>query len=107
MKTQIYLIRHCESEGNACRRNHAQFDGIVTRKGLVQSEVLADRFDEVPLTALYSSDAYRARMTAEPLAARKKLKIRYRRLLREYTIGCWEGLSIGDTALRYPDLWKI
>ena len=107
MKTQIYLVRHCESEGNACRRNHAQFDGIVTRKGLVQSEALAKRFENIPVTAIYSSDAYRARMTAEPLAARKNLKVKLRRLLKEYTIGCWEGGSIGNTALKYPDLWKV
>ena len=107
MKTQIYLVRHCESEGNACRRNHAQFDGIVTRKGLVQSEALAKRFADIHIDAIYSSDAYRARMTAEPLAAQKHLKVKLRRLLREYTIGCWEGGAIGTTALKYPDLWKV
>ncbi len=107
MKTKIYLVRHCESEGNACRRNHAQFDGIVTRKGLVQSEALAKRFADVHIDAIYSSDAYRARMTAEPLAKQKNLKVKLRRLLREYTIGCWEGGAIGTTALKYPDLWKV
>ena len=60
MKTQVYFVRHCESEGNACRRNHAQFDGIVTRKGILQSEVLADRFQSIAVTAVYSSDSYRA-----------------------------------------------
>lgn len=105
MKTQIYLVRHCESEGNACRRNHAQFDGIVTRKGLQQAEALAMRFADIPVTAIYSSDAYRSRMTAAPLARQKNLPIHYRMLLREYTIGCWEGGSIGNTALAYPEKW--
>ncbi len=105
VKTQIYLVRHCESEGNACRRNHAQFDGFVTRKGLAQAEALTKRFENIPVTAIYSSDSYRSRMTAAPLAERKGLSIKYRMLLREYTIGCWEGTSIGNTALAYPDLW--
>ena len=105
MKTQIYLVRHCESEGNACRRNHAQFDGFVTRKGLAQAEALTKRFENIPVTAIYSSDSYRSRVTAAPLAERKGLSIKYRMLLREYTIGCWEGTSIGNTALAYPDLW--
>lgn len=105
MKTQIYLVRHCESEGNACRRNHAQFDGFVTRKGLAQAEALTKRFENIPVTAIYSSDSYRSRMTAAPLAQLKGLGIKYRMLLREYTIGCWEGTSIGNTALAYPDLW--
>lgn len=107
MKTQIYLVRHCESEGNACRRSHAQFDGFVTRKGLRQAQALADRFDSIPVTAVYSSDAYRSRLTAAPLAARKGLDVKYRMLLREYTIGCWEGFSIGDTALAYPELYAV
>ena len=105
MKTQVYLVRHCESEGNACRRSHAQFDGFVTRKGLKQAEALADRFEQIPVTAMYSSDSYRSRMTAAPLAARKGLPVKYRMLLREYTIGCWEGMSIGNTALAYPDIY--
>ena len=68
MKTTIYMVRHCESEGNACRRSQARFDGIVTRKGLEQSQVLADHFADTPITAIYSSDAYRSRVTAAPLA---------------------------------------
>jgi len=104
-KTTIYMVRHCESEGNACRRSHALFDGIVTRKGLEQAEALAQRFADVPVTAVYSSDAYRSRMTAEPLAKAKNLPVQYRLLLREYTIGAWEGLSIGYTARTYPELY--
>ena len=107
MKTKVYLVRHCESEGNACRRNHAQFDGFVTRKGLAQSEALADRFDDMKVDAIYSSDSYRSRVTAAPLAARKGLPVKYRMLLREYTIGCWEGGSIGNTALAFPEKWSV
>ncbi len=107
MKTQIYLIRHCESEGNICRRNHAQFDGIVTRKGVMQSESLANRFDDVEIDAIYSSDAYRSIVTATPLAKRKGLPIKLRRLLREYTIGNWEGTGIGDMARDQADMWNV
>lgn len=106
MKTTIYMVRHCESEGNACRRSQALFDGIVTRKGLKQAEALAARFADIPVTAIYSSDAYRSRMTAEPLANAKNLPVQYRMMLREYTIGAWEGLAIGYTACRFPELYK-
>ena len=103
MNTTLYLIRHCESEGNACRRSQARFDGIVTRKGLLQAEAVAHRFADVPITAIYSSDAYRCRVTAAPLAAAKGLPVQYRMLLREYTIGIWEGYSIGYTARRFSE----
>ena len=105
MKTTIYMVRHCESEGNSCRRSHAQFDGIVTRKGLLQSDALAARFADVPVTAIYSSDAYRSRMTAEPLSAAKGLPVQLRTLLREYTIGIWEGVAISRSARQYPELY--
>jgi len=104
-KTTIYMVRHCESEGNACRRSHALFDGIVTQKGLQQAQALADRFADIPVTAIYSSDAYRSRVTAEPLAKAKNLPVQYRLLLREYTIGAWEGLGIGYTANRFPEIY--
>ena len=107
MKTTVYLVRHIESEGNICRRNHAQFDNFPTRKGLMQAESLADRFDSIHVDAVYSSDLYRAMMTAKPLADRKGLKVQPRRLLREYTIGNWEGTGIGETASRYPELWNV
>lgn len=105
MKTTIYMVRHCESEGNSCRRNHAQFDGFVTRKGLLQSDALARRFAAVPVTAIYSSDAYRSRVTARPLAEAKGLPVQLRTLLREYTIGIWEGVSIARSARQYPELY--
>ena len=106
MKTTIYMVRHCESEGNACRRSQARFDGIVTRKGLEQAQVLSDHFKNMPITAIYSSDAYRCRATAEPLSKATGLPVQYRMMLREYTIGAWEGYSIGYTANRFPGLYE-
>ncbi|MBE6918489.1 MAG: hypothetical protein E7469_02255 [Ruminococcaceae bacterium] len=105
MKTTLYLVRHCESEGNSCRRSQAQFDGIVTRKGLRQADALAQRFADIPVTAVYSSDAYRSRMTAQPLADAKGLPVQLRTLLREYTIGIWEGMSIARSARQNPELY--
>ncbi len=104
MKTTLYMVRHCESEGNACRRSHAQFDGIITRKGQRQAEALAKRFQDVPITAIYSSDAYRSRMTAQPLAEATGLPVQLRMLLREYTIGTWEGFSVGHTGRLFPEI---
>ena len=106
MKTRIYLVRHCESEGNLCRRNHAQFDGIVTKKGLLQAQALCERFKDEKIDGVYSSDAFRAVTTAEPVARSHNLEVQLRRLWREYTIGIWEGTSIGWTAYNYPKQWN-
>ena len=98
----IYLIRHCESEGNACRRAQAQTDALVTRRGYEQNEVLRRRFAGVPIDALYSSDAFRSIMTLTPIARERHLPINVRISLREVTTGVWEDCAWGNIAKDYP-----
>ena len=62
---EIYLIRHTQAEGNRYRMMQGAWDGSVTEKGRAQIESLAERFRDVPLDAVYSSDLTRAVMTAE------------------------------------------
>ena len=50
---KIYLIRHCESEGNACRRTQAHVDALVTTKGYEQNEMLRRRFKGIHIDAIY------------------------------------------------------
>ena len=42
MTTRIYLVRHCEAEGNVYRRIHGVTDSRVTPKGRLQIAALAD-----------------------------------------------------------------
>ncbi|MGO5023265.1 GNAT family N-acetyltransferase [Lawsonibacter sp. LCP25S3_G6] len=99
---KIYLIRHCESEGNACRRTQAQTDALVTTKGYLQSEALRRRFQGIAIDGLYSSDAYRSILTLEPIAKERGLPIRVRIHLREITTGVWEDMAWGNIAQEYP-----
>ena len=100
---KIYLIRHCESEGNACRRTQAHVDALVTTKGYEQNEMLRRRFKDVPIDALYSSDSYRSIMTVQPIAEERNLPINVRILLREVTTGIWEDGAWGNIAKDYPE----
>ena len=100
---KIYLIRHCESEGNACRRTQAHVDSLVTHKGYQQNEMLRRRFKNIRIDALYSSDSYRSIMTIEPIAKERGLPIRGRILLREVTTGIWEDMAWGNIAMEYPE----
>ena len=103
---KIYLIRHCESEGNACRRTQAQVDALVTMKGYEQNEMLRRRFKDIDLSAAYSSDSFRSIMTAKPIADEKKIPIRVRISLREITTGVWEDMAWGNIAEDYPEANK-
>ena len=98
----IYLIRHCESEGNACRRTQAQADALVTTKGYLQNEMLRRRFRDLPIDGIYSSDAFRSIMTVDPIAKERGLPIRVRIHLREVTTGVWEDMAWGNIAQEYP-----
>jgi probable phosphoglycerate mutase len=62
--TKIYLIRHAEAEGNLYRRIHGWYDGAVTDMGYRQIEALKQRFADIKIDAVYSSDLKRARETA-------------------------------------------
>ena len=104
---KIYLVRHCESEGNACRRTQAQVDSLVTHKGYEQIEMLRRRFAGVPIDAIYSSDSFRSVMTAEPIAKERGLKIHVRISLREITTGIWEDMAWGNIAKEYPEQNRV
>ncbi len=104
--TRIYIVRHCEAEGNACRRSQTNYEGTVTTKGIAQSEALRKRFHDEKIDAVYSSDSYRARVTADPVAKDHGLLTRYRYLLREYRVGNWDGSANGNVYEDYLEVMK-
>lgn len=54
MRTTVYIIRHAEAEGNVYRRCHGQYNALLTTRAYKQLPYLAKRFENVPLTAVYS-----------------------------------------------------
>ena len=62
--TEIYLIRHAEAEGNLYRIVQGHFNSYITGRGHRQIAALAERFRDVHLDALYSSDLRRTVATA-------------------------------------------
>ena len=102
--TEIYLIRHTQAEGNRYRMMQGFWDGEVTEKGKQQIEALAQRFRDIPVDAVYSSDLKRACLTAEAAARWKKLPIQTRPELRELNIGPWEQRFFGNISWEAPEL---
>ena len=102
--TEIYLIRHTQTEGNRFRMFQGFWDGEVSRRGFRQIEALAQRFADIPVDAVYSSDLTRAMLTAEAAARRDRLPIRTDRALRELDIGPWEKQFYGNIAYETPAL---
>jgi len=99
--TTIYLIRHAEAEGNLYRRIHGWYNALVTDNGFCQIEVLARRFADVPVDAVYSSDLYRTMTTARAVYLPKHLPLHTDPALREISMGDWEDVPFGQ--VRHSD----
>ncbi|MET0343137.1 MAG: histidine phosphatase family protein [Polyangiales bacterium] len=91
----IYLVRHGETVGN--RDRVMQLPDIpLSEHGLRQAEQLAERLAGEGIVHILASDLPRARMTAEPLAARLGLAIETTPLLHERNFGALRGTPYAD-----------
>ena len=93
--TEIYLIRHAEAEGNIYRRNHGQYDSLLTPMGVEQLGPLEKRFEDIPIDACFSSDLTRACMTAQAICRPKNLPLHRCPEFREVGFGVWEDKPFG------------
>lgn len=91
--TTLYLIRHAEAEGNLYRRVHGQYNSLVTDNGYRQIKALEQRFQDVKIDAVYSSDLFRTMTTARAVYVPKGLPLHVRSDLRELSMGEWEDRS--------------
>ena len=101
--TEIYVIRHAQSEGNLFRMMQGQWDGNITALGHRQIASLAERFRDVHLDAVYSSDLTRTRLTAGAILKYHDLPLHTTKALREMNLGRWEGCFFGDLAFSERD----
>lgn len=100
--TKLYLIRHAEAEGNLYRRLHGWYDGLITENGYRQIAALEERFRDIPVDAVYSSDLFRTRTTASAIYKPKGLELKTRRALREIHVGEWEDAPFAEAVRRNP-----
>jgi len=101
--TEIYLIRHAQAEGNIYRMMQGHWDGKITEAGREQISVLAERFKDVPVAALYSSDLSRAVETAQAITKYHPLQVITDPRLREMNMGAWEKNFLGNHIHYRPD----
>jgi 2,3-bisphosphoglycerate-dependent phosphoglycerate mutase len=73
---RIYLIRHCEAEGQPS-------EAPLTDKGHKQAIRLSEYFKGIPIDSIISSPFKRAIQSIEPLAKRENLEIETNELLTE------------------------
>jgi broad specificity phosphatase PhoE len=103
MTTQVVLIRHGQSRGNAQRRFGGHTDTPLSPRGRKQARATALVLAAENFTAIYSSDLPRAVETAQPLAKLARLKIQTTEAFRERSVGVMEGLTFEEAAGEHPE----
>lgn len=109
--SHIFLVRHGEVAGNSAqaggRLTFAGWsDKALTTRGMAQAQAVAARLSTEKLTAIYSSDLQRARVTAQRIAERHDLEVRIDSRLREVNYGAWENLGLEEILADYADVWN-
>jgi probable phosphoglycerate mutase len=104
--TEIWLMRHGETDWNKARRLQGWKDIPLNERGVMQARKLATRLhahgSEVPFSAIYSSDLERARTTADPAAELLGMRVRLEPGLRERCYGVLEGLAMDELDIAAP-----
>lgn len=102
LTTQVLLIRHGQSEGNAEKRFGGHTATPLSPLGLRQAEATAAAVADESIAAIYSSDLLRATETARPLSQLTKLEVHQTRAFRERSVGVMEGLTFQEAAENHP-----
>ena len=101
--TNVLLIRHGQSRGNAERRFGGHTATPLSSRGRNQAHATALTLKSEGITAIYSSDLARAMDTAQPLARLTGLHVNGTSAFRERDVGVMEGLTFEDAAQQHPE----
>ncbi len=100
----LFLIRHGETDYTG-KRLVGRWPGVhLVARGEEQAGWVAQSLNDQPIRAIYSSPLERAKETAQPLAAMRKMKIIPIDGLKEVDFGEWTGKSL--RWLRKLPEWK-
>jgi len=104
--TELYLIRHGETELNTTGVYYGWTDCCMSEKGISQAEDLADILQNIGFDAVISSSLKRAVATAAIVSGYKPEKIVKDDRLREMNFGDWEGLHRREVAKKNREEWE-
>lgn len=105
--TKIYVVRHCEAEGNDKRLFQGSTDCDITETGKKQLALLGKRFADIELDKIYTSPLIRARKTALAVRGNRDIPITVNPDLTEVHGGIVEGKPFMETIRSIPGLAEI
>jgi broad specificity phosphatase PhoE len=103
---KLWFETHSTSIHNEQGIASGHLDPPLSEKGCLQAAQLGERYSELPLFLVYSSDLRRASLTADIAFSVRELPRRVDRRLRECDYGAWSGCPVRQldaTRLRFVD----
>lgn len=109
--TNIFLIRHGETQWNLEQRFQGSLNSPLTDKGRRQACDAAEAMKELHFDYVYSSPLSRAFDTACLLVAGRGQPVIVDEALREINLGPWEGVTRAEVEGNYPEeyekFWRL
>ncbi len=105
IKTEIYLVRHGETEWNIQKRYQGSGDSPLTDKGINQAKALNQYLKEITFDKIYSSPANRAKHTAQLVTGKPLSEITIVNEFQEINLGKWEGKLYSEMENEAPELF--
>ena len=102
-ETNIFLVRHGETEWNTQNRLQGNQDSPLTRNGIDQAHEARKILEHYAIDQAYVSPLKRAKDTVDIILKDSELDAVITNSLREINLGPWEGKTRGETALSHPD----
>lgn len=105
MKTEIYLVRHGQTEWNLEGRYQGSGDSPLTELGIKQANALSKHLENIHFDAIFCSPAGRAQNTARILKANRNIDLITINDFQEIQLASWEGRYYEDTKAESPQLY--
>ena len=109
-RRRVVVLRHGRTAWNVQRRFQGRTDLPLDAVGLGQAVAAAEELARLRPVAVVTSDAGRARQTAEELRARTDAELVVDPRLHEADLGSWEGLTRDEVKERFADeyaAWRL
>jgi len=101
--TDVWLVRHTQTDWNRQRRYQSRSDRPLTAFGVARAEAAALRLRRIGFSAVVSSGQARTDTLAALVAERRGLAVERDPRWREADHGDWEGLTYPQVAQRFPE----
>ncbi|MBR0172665.1 MAG: histidine phosphatase family protein [Lachnospiraceae bacterium] len=107
---KIYLIRHCEPDFSKIRKDYETAGTIclgtgdppLSFVGRMRAVLVGEWIRALQVTAVFCSTKKRSRETALAIASNAQTV----KDLHEIGMGIWEGMSMDEIRVRYPDIYE-